>query len=111
MIMSEPMEDNSKQDSPQVQVVSLDTISDIIKEAVGGVKDYIDDALTTTKRQVLDSSKIQLKFKGNRIQFEFNEKQEKAEKAISTVSSIKVTQSQPYCFCSQWSKSSITEIN
>ena len=64
------MEDNSKQDSSQVQVVSLDTISDIIKEAFGGVQDYIDDALTTTKRQVLDSNKIQLKFKGNTIQVE-----------------------------------------
>lgn len=70
--------------APQVQVLSIDTISDIIKEAVGGVKEYIDDALTNTKHQVLVSAKVQLKFKGNRVQYEFNEKQkEKVEKALA----------------------------
>ncbi len=69
-----------------IQVLSLESISSIIKDAVGGVKEYIDEALTKTKKQVRDNAKVELKFKGNRIQYEFNVDQlEKVEKAITKI--------------------------
>ena len=70
----------------QVQVLSLENISSIIKEAVGGVKVYIDDALSAQKSKVLESSKVQLKFKGNKIQYEFNiEQLERVESALAKI--------------------------
>ena len=69
-----------------VEVLSIDCVSAIIKDAVGGVKDYIDDALSTTKSQVLENAKIHFKFKGNRVQHEFNINQkEKVEKALMRI--------------------------
>ena len=73
---------NPVQNQGQVQgnvqyiTITLDNISAIVKDAVGGVKDYIDNALLSTKSQVLESAResaSSFKFKGNRIQFEFNE--------------------------------------
>ena len=77
---------NSEDQIPQgnLQVITLDSISSIIKDAVGGVKEYIDEALTATKKQVRE--KVELKFIGNRIQYEFNiEQKEKIEKAIGKI--------------------------
>ena len=61
----------------------------LLKDAVGGVKDYIDNALPSTKSQVLESARESsksvslFKFKGNCIQFEFNVKiKEKANTAL-----------------------------
>ncbi len=74
--------------APPMQVVSLESIAEIVKNAVGGMKEYVDEKIATTKTQVLDSNKTQLKFKGNRIQLEFNEKQsDRVEKAIKRVQS------------------------
>ncbi len=69
-----------------IQVLSLESISSITKDAVGGVKEYIDEALTATKKPVRDNAKVELKFKGNHIQYEFNVDQlEKVEKAIAKI--------------------------
>ena len=69
-----------------IQVLSIENISSIIKEAVGGVKGYIDDALSVQKSKVLESSKVQLKFKGNKIQYEFNVEQlERVEFALTKI--------------------------
>ena len=77
---------------PGVQYITLANISDIVKDAVGGVKDYIDNALSSTKSQVLESAResaksaSSFKFKGNRIQFEFNVKvKEKIESALTKI--------------------------
>ncbi len=70
-------------DAQEVQVLDINTISSIINKAVGGVKDYIDDALVASKKQVLKSSKVDWKFRGNKVQHEFNEEQkERVQKAI-----------------------------
>ena len=88
-----PPGQNSVQDQGHVQgnvqYVILDNISAIVKDPVGGVKDYIDNALSYTKSQVLESARVSaksassFKFKGNRIQFEFNVKiKEKVDSAL-----------------------------
>ena len=65
-----PQEDQVVQgDQQQVQVLSLDSISDIIKGELRGVKDYIEETISKSKGE---DKKAELKFKGNRIQFEFN---------------------------------------
>ena len=54
---------------------TAENISDIVREAVGGVKSYIDEALAQQKENTsksIESSKVQFKFKGNRVQFNFN---------------------------------------
>ena len=43
---------NQGQVQGNVQYITLDNISAIVKDAVGGVKDYIDNALSSTKSQV-----------------------------------------------------------
>ena len=80
---------NQGQVQGNVQYITLDNISAIVKDAVGGVKDYIDNALSSTKSQVLESAResaksaSSFKFKGNRIQFEFNVKiKEKVDSAL-----------------------------
>ncbi len=70
-------------DAQDIQVLDINTISAIINKAVGGVKEYIDDALVANKKQVLKSSKVDWKFRGNKLQHEFNEEQkERVQKAI-----------------------------
>lgn len=74
------------QPQEEFQVISLDSISAIVKEAIAGVKEYIDDALSNTRAQVIENNKVQIKFRGNRTQHDFNLKQkDSVQKAIVKV--------------------------
>ena len=79
-----PQEDQAVQgEQQQVQVLSLDSISDIIKGELRGVKDYIEETIFKSKGE---DEKAELKFKGNCIQFEFNSKQEdRVKRAIAKI--------------------------
>lgn len=61
--------------NPHLVKFTAENISDIVREAVGGVKSYIYEALAQQKEKTsksIESSKVQFKFKGNRVQFNFN---------------------------------------
>ena len=67
-------------------LLTAQAVSDIVREAVGGVKNYIDEAMNVQKKesdkvlestskqfeQLKKSSQVQFRFKGNKTQFEFN---------------------------------------
>ncbi len=39
-------------------VVSIENITQIVKDAIGGMKDYVDEKLAATKSKVLESSHL-----------------------------------------------------
>ena len=71
---------------PGPTLLTAQAVSDIVREAVGGVNNYIDEAMNAQKKEsdkVLEStskqfeqlkklSQVQFRFKGNKTQFEFN---------------------------------------
>ena len=76
-------EDQGNQQVEQVQVLSLSSISDIIKGEIKGVRDYIEETISKSK---VEEKKVEIKFKGNRIQYEFNAKQEaRIQRAITKI--------------------------
>nr|XP_054771917.1 uncharacterized protein LOC129279877 [Lytechinus pictus] len=89
---SVPVTNNSVNPNPQgqqFQIISADNISAIIKEAVGGIKDYVDQAIASQKEatsKVIESVKVNFKFKGNKLQFEFNNSQlERVQTATNAI--------------------------
>ena len=63
---------------PGPTLLTSQAVSDIVREAVGGVNNCIDEAWTRRRRkqkqfeQLKKSSQVQFRFKGNKTQFEFN---------------------------------------
>jgi vacuolar-type H+-ATPase subunit H len=87
--------------APPIEGLTARAVSDIVKEAVGGVKDYIDAALHAQREEsekviesatqqlehLKKSSQVQFRFKGNKFQFTFNEEiAEALEKASNRIS-------------------------
>ena len=68
---------------PVVSTLSLADLTSLIKTAVAdstkdlkfGVKEFINTRLAETKQEVIYSTQSKIKFKGNCIQYDFNEKQ------------------------------------